>query len=83
MLVNMIRERAGVATFGALDAENFLAERGRELCFEAKRRADLIRFGRWSDAWWEKSASEDYKTLMPIPADQIALNSNLIQNPGY
>ncbi|MEL6988562.1 MAG: RagB/SusD family nutrient uptake outer membrane protein, partial [Bacteroidota bacterium] len=82
-LVNMIRERSGVDAFGSLDADNLLAERGREMCFEAKRRPDLIRFGRWNDAWWEKNASEPFKTLMPIPADQITLNDNLDQNPGY
>ena len=82
-LVNMIRERAGVEPFAALDADNFLAERGRELCFEAKRRADLIRFDKWNDAWWEKNASQPFQKLMPIPADQITLNDNLQQNSGY
>ena len=82
-LVNMIRTRAGVAPFGALTADNFLAERGREFCFEMKRRTDLIRFGKWDDAWWEKPVSEAFKTLMPIPEAQIILNSNLVQNPGY
>ncbi len=82
-LVNMIRDRAGVDPFTELTAENLLAERGRELCFEAKRRTDLIRFDRWGDAWWEKGVSDDNKKLMPIPADQIAVNPNLQQNPGY
>jgi len=84
-LVNMIRNRAKVAPFMTLDEDNLLAERGRELCFEAKRRADLIRFGKWNDAWWEKAADigNTNKYLMPIPADQISLNSNLVQNPGY
>ena len=82
-MVNIIRARAGMDDFTALDDDNFLAERGRELCFEAKRRPDLIRFGKWNDAWWEKGASEPFKKVMPIPADQIALNSNLEQNDGY
>lgn len=82
-LVNMIRERAGVAPFASLNADNFIAEYGREMCFEAKRRNDLIRFDKWSEAWWEKSASDENKKLMPIPADQITLNDNLVQNPGY
>ncbi len=82
-MVNMIRSRAGLDGFAALTAEDFLAERGRELCFEAKRRPDLIRFGKWNDAWWEKGASEPFRSIMPIPADQISLNSNLVQNPGY
>ena len=82
-MVNMIRNRAGVDEFMALDDDNLLAERGRELCFEAKRRSDLIRFDKWGEPWWEKGASEDFKKLMPIPGDQIVLNENLDQNPGY
>ena len=83
-LVNMIRDRAGVAPFGSLNDDNFLAERGRELCFEAKRRTDLIRFGRYGDARWEKPADDGaYRTLIPIPLGQIQVNSNLVQNPGY
>ncbi len=82
-LVNMVRSRAGVSAFTSLTADNLLAERGRELCFEMKRRTDLIRFGKYDDAWWEKPVSEDFKKLMPIPASQIALNPNLKQNDGY
>lgn len=82
-LVNMIRQRAGVAPFTELTTENFIAERGREMAFEAKRRTDLIRFDAWGSPWWEKGTSEDFKKLMPIPASQIAVNPNLQQNPGY
>jgi starch-binding outer membrane protein, SusD/RagB family len=82
-LVNMIRKRAGVSEFASLTADNFLAERGREMCFEAKRRTDLIRFNKWGDAWWEKPVSGPNKKLAPIPASQITLNANLKQNPGY
>ena len=83
-LVNMIRDRAGVPAFGTLDADNLLAERGREMCFETKRRTDLIRFGRYGDARWEKPADDGpYRTLMPIPLGQIQINDQLDQNPGY
>lgn len=82
-LVNMIRARAGVDAFTSLTADNLLAERGRELAFEAKRRTDLIRFDAWGEPWWEKGASDDNKKLMPIPASQIAVNNKLVQNPGY
>lgn len=82
-ILNLVRVRAGVDPFDALNDDNFLAERGREMCFEAKRRTDLIRFNRWGQAWWEKPASEDFKKIMPIPAGQITLNPNLVQNPGY
>lgn len=82
-LVNQIRERAGVEPFTELNADNLLAERGREMCFEAHRRTDLIRFDRYNDSWWEKPASDATKNIFPIPEGQINANPNLRQNPGY
>jgi len=82
-LVNEIRARAGVAPFTELTAENLLAERGRELFAELKRRTDLIRFGKFSNPWWEKPPTEPFRELFPIPTSRIALNPNLRQNPGY
>lgn len=82
--VNVIRTRAGVSAFTTLDADSFLAERGREMFQESSRRTDLIRFGKYDDAWWEKPVSEDYKSVFPIPSDQIqASDGTLTQNPGY
>lgn len=81
---NIIRERAEVSAYSSLTAAEFLAERGREFYQESHRRTDLIRFGKYNDAWFEKSASAAYKTLMPIPTDAIiASNGSLKQNPGY
>jgi hypothetical protein len=67
-----------------LDADSFLAERGREMFMEAVRRQDLIRFGKFDDPWWEKTNNDAYKSLFPIPQPQIdAANGTLTQNPGY
>lgn len=82
-LVNMIRDRADAAPFAALDADNLLAERGRELAFEGVRRTDLIRFGRYGDAWEFKPASDATKQIFPIPQERLNSNPNLVQNPGY
>ena len=82
-LVNMVRARAGVADFTELTAENLLAERGREMFMENHRRTDLIRFGKFNDAWWEKPASDPCKNIFPIPKNQIDANPNLAQNPCY
>lgn len=82
-LVNQIRDRAGVAPFTELTADNLLAERGREMFSECKRRTDLIRFGKFTDAWWEKPAMEECKELFPIPKNQLDANANLQQNPCY
>lgn len=81
--VNAIRARAGVSALSSITAEQFLAERGREMFQEASRRTDLIRFGKWGDSWWEKTNSDSFRTIMPIPTEQLTANSNLQQNSGY
>ncbi|QXP50640.1 RagB/SusD family nutrient uptake outer membrane protein [Cellulophaga sp. HaHa_2_95] len=83
--VNTIRARAGLTdALGSLTAEEFLAERGREMFMEVTRRSDLIRFGKYNDAWWEKPTSAASKNVFPIPQEQIdASNGTLTQNPGY
>lgn len=82
--VNALRERANVAPLTSIDADAFLAERGREMFLESSRRIDLIRFGKWSDSWWEKTNSDAFRTVMPIPLAQInASDGTLTQNPGY
>lgn len=58
-------------------------ERLFELTAEGKRRMDLIRFGRWTSTWFNKTATQPYKVLMPIPQIQIGTNPELTQNPGY
>ncbi|GAB3687729.1 RagB/SusD family nutrient uptake outer membrane protein [Spirosoma flavus] len=80
---NIIRARAGMPNYTALTAEEILAERGRELAWEQHRRQDLIRFGQFTKAWRLKPASQDFRQLFPIPKDQLSLNPNLKQNPGY
>ncbi|MDB9835381.1 RagB/SusD family nutrient uptake outer membrane protein [Flavobacteriaceae bacterium] len=82
--VNTVRARAGVSAWSSITPEMFLEERGREMFQESSRRTDLIRFGKYDDAWWEKPVSEDYKSVFPIPFEQIqASEGTLTQNPGY
>ena len=81
--VNAIRARAGVSALSSLTADQFLAERGREMFQEASRRTDLIRFGKWGSSWWEKTNSDSYRTVFPIPTEQLTANPNLQQNSGY
>lgn len=82
--VNILRARAKVAPYeGTLTEEEFLAERGREMFQEAARRTDLIRFGRYSNTWWEKPASPAFKEIFPIPQSQLIADPGLTQNPGY
>jgi len=82
--VNTIRARAGVAAMSSVTADDFLAERGREMFMEVTRRQDLIRFGKWGNSWWEKTNSDAFRTVFPIPQEQITASSgSLTQNPGY
>ena len=83
VLVNNIRDRANVDPFATLTEENLLAERGREMYAEMTRRQDLIRFGKFDDAWWEKAVSAPTFQLFPIPKVQRDANDKLPQNPGY
>jgi hypothetical protein len=82
-IVNAIRARSGAAALGSVTLDALLDERGRELYFEGWRRNDLIRFGKFLAAWQEKPASTDAALLFPIPNEQLSVNPNLTQNPGY
>ncbi|MCI5080225.1 MAG: RagB/SusD family nutrient uptake outer membrane protein, partial [Saprospiraceae bacterium] len=83
--VNVLRSRAKVDGYTTLTAEEFLAERGREMFQEGVRRTDLIRFDAYNDSWWEKPVDpSDHVNVFPIPFEQIqASNGTLTQNAGY
>lgn len=97
-LMNNLRKRSyanqGAATISAeqLTLDFLMDERGRELFYEAHRRTDLVRFGKFTAAtylWqWKgevfsgRAVSDNFK-IYPIPADDIGANQNLTQNPGY
>lgn len=67
----------------SLTLDDILNERGFELYWEGYRRQDLVRFGKFGDAWQEKPATDDLKTLYPIPTSALDVNDNLTQNQGY
>ncbi|MDP3463380.1 MAG: RagB/SusD family nutrient uptake outer membrane protein [Bacteroidales bacterium] len=75
--INPIRERADVAPWSGATIDQLLAERGRELWLEGHRRQDLIRYGKWENAWWEKPATDGSKRTFPIPKWAIDANPNL------
>ena len=87
-LVNQVRERAfGSTAFNytieTLTIDEFLAELGREFAWEMHRRDDLIRFDKWTEAWWEKQAKGSYTEIYPIPSRVIDTNPNIKPTPGY
>lgn len=78
-----IRTRAGLTPYALGDLTNaeLLDELGREFAFEGHRRQDMIRFGVWENAGWNKPITTANKRLFPIPQTAINTNSNLNQNP--
>lgn len=94
--INILRQRAYGNTSGNISASNLnlqfiLDERARELHWEAHRRQDLVRFNQFTTnyVWaWKGNVQNGtptpaFRNLYPIPADQLNLNDNLVQNPGY
>jgi hypothetical protein len=81
--VNNLRAIRGATPLGAITLDALLEERGREFYWEMIRRSDLIRFGKFLQAWQLKAASDPKVLYFPIPASALAVNPNLTQNPGY
>ena len=91
--VSDLSERAGVDPPSEITADFLVAERARELMWEAHRRTDLIRFGLYntSSYIWPYKGGDSfagqpfpaYKLIFPIPPTELAANDRLVQNPGY
>ena len=85
--------RAEVASPSEITPDFLLAERARELLWEAHRRTDLIRYGLYDTPayLWPYKGGDTfagqpfpaYKRLFPIPPTELATNRQLVQNPGY
>lgn len=82
-MVNTLRNARGASSLASVSEEEMLAERGRELYWEAVRRMDLVRFGQFNSTWGEKSNTEAFRVLFPIPQQALDSNPNLAQNDGY
>lgn len=90
--VNALRARANASQISVLDLNFILDERSRELSWEMTRRTDLIRFGKFTSSaylWpWKGNVKDgiavaEYRNLFPIPNNDLVVNPNLVQNPGY
>lgn len=95
--INALRFRANGDSFANVSASQvtldfILDERARELHWEAHRRQDLIRFGKYAGgtynwAWKGNAASgvsiSSNLNVYPIPTLALAANPNLTQNTGY
>ena len=97
--INKIRERAygntsGNITAADLDLDFIIDERGREFYYEAQRRTDLVRFGKftggdylwqWKGGTYAGTSTAEHLDLFPIPGDELSANPNYngANNPGY
>ena len=75
-----VRDRAGLAPVG-LSVDAVLDERRAELAMEEDRFFDLVRTGKAASVL--KGYKEGKNNVFPIPANQIQLNNNLVQNLNY
>ena len=75
------------AALPAIDLEVLYRELGFEFYWEDLRRTNQIRFGKYEDAWTEKTDATPTNRLFPIPQSAIDGASNtpgyLEQNSGY
>jgi hypothetical protein len=86
--VNYIRARRSapgktLPLLTSVTLTDILNERGYELYWEGYRRQDLVRFGKFNDAWQEKPATAASTVIYPIPTSALDVNKNLKQNAGY
>ncbi|MCX6325500.1 MAG: RagB/SusD family nutrient uptake outer membrane protein [Bacteroidia bacterium] len=91
-LINLIRNRAGLANLNLVDfttkellRDHLLKERGWEFYYEGVRRSDLIRHGKFISQAKARGvvSADDYRVRYPIPQGEIDSNPNIVQNPGY
>ena len=93
LYLNMVRERAGLPSFGSGGYPSDLYptlelaiehERRVELCFEMHRMFDLLRTNRAYQVMRDKvSGIREDRLYFPIPQYSIDVNPRLAQNPGY
>ena len=84
-IVNNIRTHSsrGLNALGTVDLAAVYKERGFEFYWEGWRRNDQIRFGTFLNARQLKGVTTSERLLFPIPNEQLTINPNLSQNPGY
>ncbi|MDX9880474.1 MAG: RagB/SusD family nutrient uptake outer membrane protein [Prolixibacteraceae bacterium] len=89
--LNQIRDRAGLSPLSGLSQSEFRNavrdDRKKELCFEAHRRFDLVRWGTFfsvmsADPYAGPNVKPHHE-LLPIPLLELNVNPGLGQNPNY
>lgn len=81
--LNELRKKRGLANINPSSEEAFidaiLLERKKELLGESFLYYDLVR----TNKAVEELGILEYQTLLPIPGEELLLNTNLTPNPGY
>ncbi len=81
---NAVRKRAGLLPEAVVSIEKVFEERRREFAFENQRWFDLLRTGNVQKTMQlHGKQMQLFNVLFPIPSQELAINSNLTQNPGY
>jgi starch-binding outer membrane protein, SusD/RagB family len=93
-IINQLRDRTSgnAPALSTITLPKILDEWSREFYFEGRRRMDLIRFGCYGGStytWDWKGGSaggtqfDTHYNIYPIPASEMQVNPNLIQNKDY
>jgi hypothetical protein len=83
-LANQLRAaRTTTAAWSTITLDSVYAERCREFSWESWHRNDMIRFGKFEDAYGFKTDADINHRLFPIPTTAFSTNATLTQNPGY
>jgi hypothetical protein len=83
-LANQLRAvRTTSAAWITINTDSIYNERAREFSWECWRRNDMIRFGRFEDAYGFKTDADVNHRIFPIPTTALSTNATLTQNPGY
>lgn len=90
--LNELRNRAHAPVFTSVTEDILCDEWCREFYLEGRRRSDLVRFGRFTSSkyLWDFKGTvpagtgvDSHYNVYPLPADEVAGNPALVQNPGY
>jgi hypothetical protein len=79
--LNMVRNRAGLSSITGATLADLQTERTKEMFAEGTHRQDMIRWGTYGDAQWEKTVDTSDKTFFPIPRSIQNSNPNITASP--
>ena len=83
-LANSVRaQRTTAPAWSNITLDSVYTERCREFTEESWHRNDMIRYGKFENAWGFKTDADPNHRIYPIPFTALTLNPSLKQNPGY